>query len=283
MIPPISEPAMREIVARALAEDLGPGDVTTLATVDPEACARAAIIAKAEGVVAGLGVARAVFLALDANVVFEAALSDGDRVTPGVAVARIAGRAQAILTGERAALNFLQRMSGIATLTSRFVAAVAGTRARICDTRKTAPGLRLLDKHAVRAGGGVNHRAGLFDGVLIKDNHIRAAGGIAEAVKRARAGSHHLLKIEVEVATPEDVGEALRAGADVLLLDNMDVSAAEEATREAHRHRCTVEISGGVSLENVRAYAECGADYISVGALTHSAPALDLSLEIVEE
>jgi nicotinate-nucleotide pyrophosphorylase (carboxylating) len=278
----IPDSAVREIVARALSEDVGPGDITTVATVDADARCRASIVCKAEGVIAGLAVTRLTFTALDPDLSFEAVVSDGERVAGGEVVARIAGRTRAILTGERVALNFLQRMSGIATLTARYVGAVEGTETRICDTRKTAPGLRLLDKYAVRVGGGHSHRVGLFDGILIKDNHIAAAGGIAEAVRRARASSHHLVNVEVEAQSLKEVEEALAAGVDVMLLDNMEVADIARAVGIA-RGRCELEASGGVTLDTVGAVARCGVDYISVGELTHSAPALDLALEVLDE
>jgi len=270
-----------EAVARALAEDVGPGDVTTLATVDAQARCRAEIIAKANGVIAGLPVAKATFETLDPEVSFQMLTADGDAVQPGTVVARVTGRTQAILTGERTALNFLQRMSGIATLAARYVEAIRGTGAKILDTRKTAPGLRALDKYAVRVGGAHNHRGGLFDGVLVKDNHIRASGGLAEAVQRARQAGHPLLKVEVEAQDLDQVGQALAAGADAIMLDNMSLDQVRQAMSLV-AGRCRTEISGAVTLETVRSYAEAGVDYISVGALTHSVAALDLSLEITE-
>ena len=273
--------AIREIVARALAEDVGPGDITTAATVAPEAQCLAEIVAKADGVIAGLEVARAVFQAVDSGIVFEEVVADGARVAPNTVVARVAGNTRGVLTAERTALNFLQRMSGIATLTAQYVEAVKGTKARILDTRKTAPGLRLLDKYAVQAGGGENHRIGLFDAVLIKDNHLRAAGGVGEAVRRAKA-AHRMLEVEVEVQTLEEVDEAIAADAEVILLDNMDLEEIRTAVARV-AGRCLIEVSGGVSLDTVRALAETGVDYISVGKLTHSAPALDLSLEIADD
>ncbi len=282
MVSGLPETVIGEAVERALAEDVGSGDITTLATVEEKRSCKAEIVAKAEGVIAGLELAEAIFRALDPRVKFEAAVEDGKRVAAGTVVARVEGATRAILTGERSALNFLQRMSGIATLTAQYVAAVKGTKARICDTRKTAPGLRALDKYAVRAGGGWNHRAGLFDGVLIKDNHIKAAGGIAEAVARTRKAAQHLAKVEVETATQAEVQEAVEAGAEVVMLDNMGAAEMARAV-ELMGGRCEIEASGGVNLETVRAAAECGVDYISVGALTHSAPALDISLEIVGE
>jgi nicotinate-nucleotide pyrophosphorylase (carboxylating) len=275
----LPEAVVKEIVARALSEDIGPGDVTTLATIDPGTPCRAEIVAKAEGMLAGLAVAEATFHAVDPAVEFEYTARDGSPVRPGETVARLAGDAAVILTAERTALNFLQRMSGIATLTAQYVAAVEGTAARICDTRKTAPGLRALDKYAVRMGEGRNHRVGLFDGVLIKDNHIRAAGGLGEAIESVRHSAHHLLKVEVEAQSLTEVEQALAAGADVVMLDNMDVEQVSRAVKMV-AGRCELEVSGSVTLGTVRAFAECGVDYISVGALTHSAPALDLSLEM---
>jgi len=274
----LADGVVRAIVSRALAEDVGPGDVTTEATVASGAQCRAEIVAREGGVIAGLEVARATFAALDREVAFEALVAEGAQVEAGAAVARLTGPARAVLAGERTALNFLQRMSGIASLTRRYVDAVQGTKARICDTRKTAPGLRALDKYAVRAGGGHNHRFGLFDGVLIKDNHIRAAGGIESAVRLARSSAHHVLRVEVEAQTRSEVEEALSAGADVIMLDNMSPDEVARAVGFI-AGRCEVEVSGGVTLETVRALAECGVDYISIGALTHSAPALDLALE----
>jgi nicotinate-nucleotide pyrophosphorylase (carboxylating) len=272
---------LEAIVTRALDEDIGTGDITSRCTVDEGTPCRAEIAAKDTGVVAGISVAEAVFRRLDPDAAFSFASHDGERVAPGQVILGIAGDTQAILIGERTALNFLQRMSGIATLTAEFVEAVKGTNARICDTRKTAPGLRVLDKYAVRAGGGRNHRFGLSDGVLIKDNHIRAAGGIGEAVRRARESAHHLLAIEVETQTAGQVEEAMRAGADVIMLDNMGLDDVREAVRFI-AGRCRTEVSGNVNLTTVRAYAECGVDLISVGALTHSVSALDLSLEIID-
>jgi len=282
MMGDIPESVVRDIVARALAEDIGPGDITTAATVAPDADCRAEIVAKAEGVIAGLGVARLVFGMLDPQMAFHEVAADGGRVSEGMTVARLSGNTRALLAAERTALNFLQRMSGIASLTAEYVEAVEGTDARIIDTRKTAPGLRLLDKYAVRMGGGRNHRIGLFDGVLIKENHLRAAGGVGEAVRRARKAAHHLVKVEVEVQTLEEVEEAVAAGADVILLDNMELDDVRRAV-DLVSGRGEIEVSGGVTLETVRALAESGVDYISAGALTHSAPALDLSLEVADD
>ncbi len=278
----IPEYVISAIVERALDEDIGVGDITSRSTLDWGMSCKGAIIAKEQGIVAGICVAEATFRRVDAQTMFTFTAHDGKWVTPGTTVLRIDGEAQAILAAERTALNFMQRMSGIATLTALYVEAVKGTWTRICDTRKTAPGLRVLDKYAVRAGGGHNHRMGLFDGVLIKDNHIRAAGGIGEAISRARKGTHHLLKIEVEAQSLAEVAEALEAGADVILLDNMELDEISGAVKLV-AGRCETEVSGGVSLDTVRALAETGVDYISVGRLTHSAPALDLSLEIVDD
>jgi nicotinate-nucleotide pyrophosphorylase (carboxylating) len=264
-------------VAAALAEDVGEGDVTTDLILDRDAPGRAVIRAKQEGIVAGTEAAALVFAAVDPDLSADTLVEDGLGVRPGDEVMRLAGRGPSILKGERTALNFLQRMSGIATLTAAFVRAVGGTHARITDTRKTAPGLRLADKLAVRAGGGVNHRFGLHDMILIKDNHIAAAGGVAAAVKRCarRPG----LSLEVETATLDDVAEALRCpGVTRIMLDNFTVDAMREAVRMVGG-RLEVEASGNVSLANVGAVAGTGVDFISVGALTHSAPALDLSLD----
>ncbi len=270
------------IVDLALAEDIGTGDVTTLATVPPETRASGTIVAKASGVVSGLGAAAAVFRRVDPAVIFERRLEDGGRFEPGDVLAEIAGPARSILTGERVALNLLQRLSGVATLTARYVDAVKGTRASIIDTRKTTPGLRALEKAAVRHGGGRNHRVGLADGVLIKDNHLAAVGGadrITQAVRQARAYAPHTLRIEIEVTTLEELVEAVDAGADVVLLDNMDAPMIRRAV-ELAAGRVLLEASGGITLTTIRAIAETGVDLISVGALTHSSPALDLSLEL---
>jgi nicotinate-nucleotide pyrophosphorylase (carboxylating) len=267
------------IVAAALAEDLGSGDVTTEGLVGPETTCRAELTLKEPGVVCGLAAAEAVFRALDPEVRFHALAADGERVAAVPAVlARVEGRARAVLSGERTALNLLGRLSGIATLTRQFVEAVAGTGAAILDTRKTTPGLRALEKEAVRCGGGENHRLGLHDAILVKDNHLRLAGGIRAAVERLRACSS--LPVEVEAETLDDVREALAAGADRILLDNMPLHALHGAVALA-AGRVPLEASGGVSLDAVRAIAETGVDYISVGALTHSARSLDVSLEVL--
>jgi nicotinate-nucleotide pyrophosphorylase (carboxylating) len=266
---------VEEAIDRALAEDVGPGDLTTKAVVPADARARARIEQRAPGVVAGLGVAEAVFRRVDPELSWRALAADGDRREPGP-VAEVEGRAGSILTAERVALNFLGRLSGIATLTARYVEAVRGTRARVLDTRKTTPGLRLLEKAAVVAGGGTNHRAGLFDAVLIKENHAAMAGGVGEAVRLARAAAPDLL-VEVECRTDEEVDEALAAGAPRLLLDNMSVPQMR-AIVERVGDRAELEASGGIDLQTIRGVAETGVHFISVGALTHSAPSLDLSL-----
>ena len=274
------------LIARALEEDIGFGDVTTLSTVPAERTLTATIISRQSGVIAGLDVAAEVFRAVDATLHIELLVADGAAVTPDTRVARIEGNARSILTAERTALNFLGRLSGIATLTARCVAAIAGTNAAIIDTRKTTPGLRALEKYAVRVGGGRNHRFALDDGILIKDNHIAAAGGIGPAIAGAKKGAPHLLKIEVECETLEQVGEALAAGADVILLDNMNVGQQREAVAVIRQHdaRILIEASGniGTNPERLAAVAATGVDVISLGALTHSAPNFDLSLECSE-
>ena len=270
----------RELIEAALAEDVGNGDRTTRWTVPAGARAEARIIAKASGVVAGLDAAREVLLTVDPSIEVTAVLNDGDRVAPGDLVMRLAGPAASLLSAERVALNFLQRLSGVATLTRSYVDRVAGTGARILDTRKTTPGMRMLEKEAVRAGGGSNHRIGLFDMVLIKENHVAAAGGITAAVDSVRKHNAEGLRVEVETRDLAEVEEALRAGVDVILLDNMSLDGLRQAVAlvSASGAATQTEASGGVNLETVRAIAETGVDLISVGALTHSAPALDLSL-----
>ncbi len=278
-LPRLPRGLVARAVADALAEDLGlSGDITTDATVPSHASAEAVIAARRPGVLAGLDLAEAAFSAMDPSVQFEPAKFDGDRLEPGDVVARIAGNARAILTGERVALNYLGRMSGIATLTRRYVDAVAGTRASIVDTRKTTPGLRAFEKYAVRCGGGRNHRTGLFDAILIKDNHIVAAGGIEAAIKRARTNAGHMVKIEIEVDTLEQLDRVLAHDVDAILLDNMAPAMLREAVLRV-AGRALTEASGGVDLTTVRAIAETGVDLISVGALTHSAPVLDLGLD----
>jgi len=265
------------IIRNALDEDIHTGDITTQALQLAPRRVAGFLKAKEEMVVCGLQVAERVFRTLDNEVTFSSEFSDGARAASGTILATFTGDAALLLQGERVALNLMQRMSGVATLTAKYVSAVAGTRARIVDTRKTTPGLRVLEKYAVRIGGGMNHRTGLYDGVLIKENHIVAAGGIMEAVKRVRSYIPHTLKIEIETESLEDVKEALSAGADIIMLDNMDLQVMEEAVRVI-AGRATVEASGGVNLSTVRAIAETGVDIISVGALTHSAPSMDISM-----
>jgi nicotinate-nucleotide pyrophosphorylase (carboxylating) len=274
---PLEPGAYRDIVRRALAEDLGWGDVTTDATVAAEQRARGVILVKSACVIAGLEVALETFRQLDPGVSVELLRTDGEACTPGDVVARLQGSAAALLTAERTALNFMQRMSGTATITRRFVDA-AGGRITILDTRKTTPTLRVLEKYSVRAGGGTNHRQGLDDGILIKDNHVRLAGGVAVAVQRMRAAGQQM-PIEVEAQSLDQVDAAVAAGADVILLDNLTTAEIVEAIGRIGG-RAKTEISGGVTLERLPELAATGADYVSVGALTHSAPAADLSFEL---
>jgi nicotinate-nucleotide pyrophosphorylase (carboxylating) len=265
----------------AFAEDLGlTGDITTNATIPADARAKAVIGARKPGRIAGLPLAEAAFRRLDPNAEFRSHLGDGDDANPGQVVAEVAGNARALLTAERVGLNFLGHLSGIATHTSAFARAIAGTRAHICCTRKTTPGLRAFEKYAVRMGGGVNHRFGLYDAVLIKDNHIAAAGGLGAAVQRAKAVAGHLVKIEVEVDSLDQLREALTHPIDAVLLDNMSLAQLREAVAMA-QGRVILEASGGVTLETVRGIAETGVDLISSGALTHSSPVLDLGLDFV--
>ena len=274
---------IHDIVARALTEDLGAGDVTTQALFPDAVSAVGTIIAEERGglVVAGLAVAVEVFRQVDPSLACSPNVEDGDRIPYGTTALTVTGDGRSILKGERVALNFLQRLSGIATLTAKFCAAVKGTRARILDTRKTTPGLREFEKLAVVLGGGYNHRHSLADGVLIKDNHLALTGGdVARACRLARERAPHGLKIEVEVRTLEQAQAAVDGGADILLLDNMDVPTIRKAI-ESIKGRALVEVSGGVSLATVREIAAAGPDFISVGALTHSAPAADLSMDIV--
>jgi nicotinate-nucleotide pyrophosphorylase (carboxylating) len=274
---PLDPDSYRDLVRRALAEDIGPGDVTTKATVDDAHEARAVLLAKSRCVIAGLDVAIEAFRQLDAHVAVRIHHRDGTLCEPATEIAEIRGRAAALLTAERTALNFMQRMTGVATLTRQFVDAAAG-RITILDTRKTTPLMRTLEKYAVRAGGGVNHRFGLSDGVLIKDNHVRLAGGVCAAVSRMRASSPGM-PIEVEAQSLSEVADALQAGADIILLDNLTTPEIIDAVRQC-RGRAKTEISGGVTLARIPELAGTGADYVSIGALTHSAPAADLSLEI---
>ena len=268
------------LIDLAFAEDIGIGDITTEATVSSEREGIGTLLAKSDGIVAGLPVAERVFARLDAKLAFRALVSDGDVVNAGTSIAEVEGSAKTILMGERTALNFLQRLSGIATLTARFVEAVAAYDTKIVDTRKTAAGWRTVQKYAVRVGGGSNHRFGLYDGVLIKDNHIVAAGGVHNAVRRAREIVPHTAKIEVEIETVDQVDEALAAGADILLLDNMPVGIMRGVVQEVGDQAIT-EASGGITLDRVQAVAATGVNLISVGALTHSAMPMDISLTLV--
>jgi nicotinate-nucleotide pyrophosphorylase (carboxylating) len=274
---PLDPSVYRQIVRRALAEDLGWGDVTTEATVPTDVRGYGTFVVKAPCVLAGLDVAAEVFRQLDPAVHITLKNCDGDRCQPGAIAAEIRGSAALMLTAERTALNFVQRLSGIATLTRRYVDA-AGGQITILDTRKTTPTLRALEKYAVRAGGGSNHRSGLDDGILIKDNHVRLAGGVVEAVNRMKAARQEML-IEVEAQSLADVDGAIEAGADVILLDNLSIEDIHQAVARI-AGRAKIEISGGVTLERMPQLARTGADYVSVGALTHSAPAVDLSFEI---
>ncbi len=268
----------RKIIEQALAEDIGPGDVTSEAIIPSDSTATAEIKAKQDLVLAGVGAAEEVFRVLDPGIRFTPLAKDGDRLPAGSAIAKLSGRTKVLLAGERVALNLLQHLSGIATLTSQYVGKLSGTKARVLDTRKTIPGLRQLEKYAVRMGGGQNHRMGLYDMVLIKDNHIKAAGGITAAIEGARkkAGG---LKIEIETRNLEEVREALAVRPDIIMLDNMPPETMREAVRLI-AGRALVEASGNVSLNTIRAIAETGVDYISAGSLTHSAPAADISMKI---
>ncbi|MCX6549419.1 MAG: carboxylating nicotinate-nucleotide diphosphorylase [Acidobacteria bacterium] len=280
------DPAMVEReVRRFLDEDVGPGDITTARVVPAGATARARIVARETCVVAGLDTARAVFGALDKAVAVLSCSTDGSRVTAGTALATVDGPAAPILTGERIALNLLQRLCGIATITRRYVDAIAGTGATVSDTRKTTPGLRALEKYAVHVGGGRNHRMGLYDAILIKDNHVAAAGGVVEAVRAARCAPGPRVAVQVEVDTLAQLAAVLDAGVDAVLLDNMPPATVADAVRLTRAHArgadCWIEASGGITLANVRAYADAGVDTISVGALTHSAPSVDIALDFV--
>lgn len=277
----LPEVIIEKLVRQALEEDLGlAGDITTQATIAPEIVAKAAIVARQEGRIAGLQCAERAFRLVDTDCEFEPLVNDGSDVTDGEQIALVSGPAAAILAGERVALNFLCHLSGIATLTRTFVNAVEGTGAQICCTRKTTPGLRALEKYAVRMGGGQNHRFGLYDAVLIKDNHIAAAGGIEAAVMAARTHAGHMIKVEVEVDTLDQLDELLTLPADAALLDNMSLDNLKEAVAKS-RGKLVTEASGGVSLKTVREIAKTGVDLISIGALTHSSKTLDLGLDFL--
>jgi nicotinate-nucleotide pyrophosphorylase (carboxylating) len=280
-----TSPDVRNLVAAWLAEDIGRGDVTTNSVVPADAFGRARIEAREPCVVAGVAVAALCFELIaerfDGVLEFKEVVGDGGRVEAGEVIARVEGPLAPTLTAERTALNLLARLCGVATITRGYVDAVAGTKTQIVDTRKTTPGMRSLQKYAVTVGGGSNHRFGLDDGILIKDNHLVAAGGVTEALARARAGAPHALRIEVEVATLEELKEALDGGAETILLDNMSPDTVAEAVR-INEGRALLEVSGGINLDTVRSYAMTGVDLISVGALTHSAPSIDLALEFLE-
>jgi nicotinate-nucleotide pyrophosphorylase (carboxylating) len=279
MIAALPDLIIAAVVRAALAEDLGrAGDVTSQACVPADARLAAVFAARKPGVVAGLACAHLAVLELDPAATFEALMADGDSVGPGAGLARVDANARALLGAERTALNLLGRLCGVATLTRAYVDAVAGTGAQIVDTRKTTPGLRALEKYAVRCGGGVNHRFGLDDAILIKDNHIAACGSVAEAVRRAKAAAGHLMKVEVEIDRLDQLDEAMAHEPDVVMLDNFSLADMAEAVRRTNR-RAVLEASGGVTLETVRAIAETGVDVISVGALTHSASTLDIGLD----
>lgn len=266
-----------ELIAAALAEDVGAGDITCAAVVPESVMARGRVIAKQAGVLSGVTVAARVFERVDAGIEIRASARDGQTVVSGDEVLTLEGPAAGILSAERTALNFLGHLSGVATFTAAYVAAVEGTGARILDTRKTMPGMRNLEKGAVVAGGGVSHRLGLYDNILVKENHVRVAGGVGEASRRALAGAPDGAWVEIEVETLEQLDEVLAAGVDRVLLDNMDPATLREAVRRA-AGRATLEASGAITLDTIRAAAETGVDFLSVGALTHSAPALDVSL-----
>lgn len=269
---------VRSIVRSAVQEDVGERDATTEATVDADARATGVFVAKQSLLVAGLDVALEVFRVVEPRIQWETRAREGDRFEAGHLIASVSGPARGILTGERVALNFLQRMSGIATMTRAFVDAAAGTKAKIRDTRKTTPLLRLLEKRAVLVGGGVPHRSGLDSAILVKDNHVLMAGSVAEATRRAVAAANGL-HVEIEVDRPDQIDEALAGGAQMILLDNFTPEQVRAAVAQIGG-RVPIEVSGGIRLETVRAYAEAGADYIAVGALTHSAPAMDISLDV---
>ena len=269
-----------KLIRLALEEDIGAGDVTTDALIEPDHVSTAAIFAKESLVLAGLQVAQEVFTTLDPAMSFDTTFQDGDRVETGDEILTVYGKLQALLTGERTALNFLQRLSGIATITRQYVDRVAGSNVRLTDTRKTIPGWRRLEKYAVKIGGGHNHRFGLYDGILIKDNHIVACGGISEAVARVRNNRPQLLPIEVEVSDLNQVKEALESGVDIIMLDNMDLNDINTALSLVDG-RALVEVSGGVVLDTLAEVADMGVDIISIGALTHSARAVDISMRVV--
>lgn len=281
----LNQTALEQSIRAWLEEDIGMGDVTTMTTIPEASRSKGIIHVKDTGIVAGLPVAKAVFAVVDPALRFEARVSEGQAVTHGTVLAEVEGSTRSILLGERLALNLLQRMSGIATRTRQFVDRLEGLPTRLVDTRKTTPGHRMLEKYAVRVGGGYNHRFGLYDAVMIKDNHIKGAGGITQAIQSARAGIPHTMKIEVEVESFEQLEEALAAGPDIIMLDNMKPEQMKQAVQrmKSQAPHIMVEASGSVSLENVRVMAETGVDVISVGRLTYSVQALDISLDLNEQ
>lgn len=279
------DPNTRALIDLALAEDIGTGDITSLATVPADRTATAIMLAKDDGVLSGIDVAREVFATVDPGIRFKERKSNGEILANRDEIAEISGNARSILTAERTALNFVQRLSGVATISASYAKALAGSNSSIVDTRKTTPGMRLLQKRAVQHGGGKNHRFGLADGVLIKDNHLAAIGSanrIADAISAARSMAPHTLKIEIEVTSLDELGQALDAGADIIMLDNMDTAAIAEAValRDSHANQALLEASGNITLERLPELAKTGVDFISAGALTHSAPSLDISLDI---
>lgn len=269
-----------KIIEQALIEDIGTGDITTESIIPYDLKAKGIIKAKEEGIIAGLGIAELVFKKLNPKITFQAKIKDGIKVSPGEILAEITGPAQTILKGERIALNFLQRMSGITTITYQFCQEVKDFPVHITDTRKTTPGLRILEKYAVRIGGGYNHRFGLYDAVLIKDNHLAIAGGVKAAISSVRKRISHTMKIEVEVENLSQLQEALEMQADIIMLDNMDLDTIRKAVKMA-KNKALIEASGGITLEKVKEIAQTGVDLISVGALTHSAKSLDINMEII--
>ncbi|MDA8215163.1 MAG: carboxylating nicotinate-nucleotide diphosphorylase [Nitrospiraceae bacterium] len=270
---------LKETIRIAIYEDIGHGDITSLLIVPEYKKAKASIIAKEDLILAGVPFIKEVFNAIDPGVEIQIFFDEGSRVKKGDIIAKISGSARSLLAGERISLNILQRISGIATMTNQYVKKVNGLPVKIADTRKTIPGMRLMEKYGVRIGGGVNHRFGLYDGILIKDNHIKVAGGVKRAIELAKKG-HHLLKIEVEVKNLDELKEALDAGADVIMLDNMSITDMKKAVKIA-KGKAILEASGNVNLENIRSIAETGVDIISIGALTHSARAVDTTMKIV--
>ncbi len=273
-------PYVQRLISLSIEEDLGMGDVTTSAVVLPNLNSRAILLAKQDLIVCGQEIAQEVFRVLDQSIGYEIVVADGTKVSSGTVIARVSGPAIAVLEGERTALNFIQRMTGVATITSRYAALLSGSGIRLTDTRKTVPGWRVLDKYAIVVGGGQNHRFNLGSGILIKDNHIAIAGSVSAAVQMAKTRACHSFKIEVEVTNLEQLRDAIHAGADIVLLDNMDDEQLVLAVKEV-QHRCSIEVSGGITFPRLAKLVRMGIQFISVGALTHSAPAADISLEIV--